>query len=207
MRYRALAASAVSGTFLLTGCGTVTAPGSAYDGVTTTVMSSPSAATSASMSSTVSRPSALLTVRKTRIGYVLANANGYTVYWFAKDRRGSSHPACAGACLLAWFPVKGQPKPADGTTLDGKLGCITRPGGVIQATYTGHPLYTFGSDAVPGTTNATAAPARGTSSGQSLQPPPPPPATDPLPVQSGTETPWAAPLAVGCGVGVFSDVH
>ena len=59
---------------------------------------------------------------------MLANANGYTVYWFARDPRGGSHPACAGTCLLAWFPVKGQPKPADGVTLGGKLGSITRPG-------------------------------------------------------------------------------
>jgi predicted lipoprotein with Yx(FWY)xxD motif len=154
MRYWLLAVLAVFGTSLLAGCGTATAPGSAYSGAATTVMSSPSAATSASgMSSTASRASAVLTVRKTRIGYVLANANGYTIYWFAKDPRGSSRPACAGPCLLAWFPVKGHPVPASGTALDGKLGCITRPGGVMQATYNGYPLYTFGSDSVPGMTN------------------------------------------------------
>jgi hypothetical protein len=45
------------------------------------------------------------------------------------------------------------PAPADGTTLAGKLGCITRPGGVMQATYNGYPLYTFGSDSAPGMTN------------------------------------------------------
>jgi predicted lipoprotein with Yx(FWY)xxD motif len=160
MRYRVLAASAVFGTFLLTACGTATTPGSAYDGATTTVMSSTSPAApgmgrapASGMSSTAARSSAVLTVRKTPIGYVLANANGYTVYWFAKDPRGRSHPACAGTCLLAWFPVKGQPVPANGTALAGKLGCITRPGGVMQATYNGHPLYTFGSDSAPGMTN------------------------------------------------------
>jgi hypothetical protein len=46
-----------------------------------------------------------------------------------------------------------QPKSADGVALGGKLGSITRPGGVMQATYNGHPLYTFGSDSVPGMTN------------------------------------------------------
>lgn len=152
MRYRVLAASAVFGTFLLTACGTATTPGSAYDGVTTAVMSGTSASASG-MSSTAARSSAVLTVRKTPIGYVLANANGYTVYWFARDPRGGSHPACAGTCLLAWFPVKGQPVPAGGVTLGGKLGCITRPGGVMQATYNGYPLYTFGSDSAPGMTN------------------------------------------------------
>jgi predicted lipoprotein with Yx(FWY)xxD motif len=152
MRYRVLAASAVFGSFLLTACGTATTPGSAYNGATAMVMSSASPPASG-MSSTASRSSAVLTVSKTPIGYVLANANGYTVYWFAKDPRGTSHPACAGTCLLAWFPVKGHPKPANGVRLDGKLGCITRPGGVMQATYNGYPLYTFGSDSAPGMAN------------------------------------------------------
>jgi predicted lipoprotein with Yx(FWY)xxD motif len=151
MGYRVLAASSVFGTFLLTACGTATTPGSAYNAATM-VMSSASPAASG-MSSTAARSSAVLTVRKTPIGYVLANANGYTVYWFARDRRGGSHPACAGTCLLAWFPVKGQPKPADGVTLGGELGSITRLGGVRQATYNGHPLYTFGSDSAPGMAN------------------------------------------------------
>jgi predicted lipoprotein with Yx(FWY)xxD motif len=148
MRYRVLAASAVFGTFLLTACGTATTPGSAYGGAATAVTSGTSASASG-MSSTAARSSAVLTVRKTPIGYVLANANGYTVYWFARDPRGGSHPACAGTCLLAWFPVKGQPMPVGGVT----LGCITRPGGMMQATYNGYPLYTFGSDSAPGMTN------------------------------------------------------
>jgi predicted lipoprotein with Yx(FWY)xxD motif len=154
MRHRVLAASAVFGTFLLTACGTSTTPGSAYDGAATAAMSGMSPTASASgMSSSAARSAAVLTVRKTPIGYVLANANGYTVYWFAKDPRGGSHPACAGSCLLAWFPVKGQPAAAKGVTLAGKLGCITRPGGVMQATYNGYPLYTFGSDSAPGMAN------------------------------------------------------
>lgn len=153
MRYRVLAASAAFGIFLsITGCGTAAAPGSAYTG--TTAMSSPLPATSASaMSTSSSRSSAVLTIRKTPIGYVLANANGYTIYWFAKDSRGSSHPACTGQCLLAWFPVTGQPVPATGVALDARLGCITRSGGTMQATYNGYPLYTFGSDSAPGMTN------------------------------------------------------
>jgi len=114
-------------------------------------MDPPTAASA--MSASAARSPAVLTVQKTPIGYVLANANGYTVYWFAKDPRGSSHPACAGQCLLAWFPVTGQPVAAKGVTLAAKLGCITRAGGVMQATYNGYPLYTFGSDSAPGMTN------------------------------------------------------
>ena len=154
MRYRVLTASAVFGTFVLTACGASTTPGSAYHSAGTMAITSaaPAAATSA-MSSPSAPSRAVLTVRKTPIGYVLANANGFTIYWFAKDPRGSSHPACAGKCLLAWFPVTGQPAAAKGVRLDAKLGCISRPGGVMQATYNGYPLYTFGSDSAPGMTN------------------------------------------------------
>jgi predicted lipoprotein with Yx(FWY)xxD motif len=154
MRHRVLAASAVFGTLLLTACGTSTTPGSAYHGAAATAMSgmTPSTAAPAARSPAVLSP-AVLTISKTPTGYVLANANGYTVYWFAKDPRGSSHPACAGRCLLAWFPVTGRPVAAKGVTLDARLGCITRAGGVMQATYNGYPLYTFGSDSAPGMTN------------------------------------------------------
>jgi hypothetical protein len=32
----------------------------------------------------------------------------------------------------------------------GTLGTITRPGGATQATYDGHPLYTYAGDTAPG---------------------------------------------------------
>jgi len=32
----------------------------------------------------------------------------------------------------------------------GKVGTITRPDGSAQATYNGHPLYTYVSDSAPG---------------------------------------------------------
>jgi predicted lipoprotein with Yx(FWY)xxD motif len=154
MRYRVLTASAVLGTLLLTACGASATPGSAYNSAGTMAITSVAPAATASAMSSPSAPSrAVLTVRKTPIGYVLANANGFTIYWFAKDPRGSSHPACTGKCLLAWFPVTGQPVAAKGVRLDARLGCISRPGGVMQATYNGYPLYTFGSDSAPGMTN------------------------------------------------------
>jgi len=154
MRYRVLTACAVFGTLLLTACGASATPGSAYHSAGTMAMTSAAPAATASAASSPSAPSrAVLTVRKTPLGYVLANANGFTVYWFAKDPRGSSHPACTGTCLLAWFPVTGRPAAATGVRLAARLGCIRRPGGVTQATYNGYPLYTFGSDSAPGMTN------------------------------------------------------
>ena len=139
MRHRMLAVSGVLGVLLLAGCRTSAAPGSAYA----------SAAASPSGASASASP-AVLTVRKTPAGYVLANAAGHTIYWFARDHRGSPRSACTGRCLLVWLPVTGHPVAAKGLTLDAVLGTITRPDGVVQATYDGYPLYTFASDSAPG---------------------------------------------------------
>jgi predicted lipoprotein with Yx(FWY)xxD motif len=78
---------------------------------------------------------------------VLTNVKGFAVYSFAPDTMTRSD--CTGACAAAWPPVKG-PATA-GVGLTGKLGTIKRPDGSTQATYNGHPLYTFIKDTGPGT--------------------------------------------------------
>jgi predicted lipoprotein with Yx(FWY)xxD motif len=92
---------------------------------------------------------ATLTVKKTKIGDVLADAKGYTLYWYSKDHK-NGEPTCSGQCLTAWPALKGKPEAAMGVTLSGKLSSITRPGGVVQATYNGYPLYTYAQDMAPG---------------------------------------------------------
>jgi predicted lipoprotein with Yx(FWY)xxD motif len=77
---------------------------------------------------------------------VLTNANGRTLYWFAPDTSATSK--CTGSCAAYWPPVAGHPKAGPGVT--GKLGIIKRPGGGLQATYDGHPLYTYIGDSGPG---------------------------------------------------------
>jgi predicted lipoprotein with Yx(FWY)xxD motif len=73
---------------------------------------------------------------------VLTDANGRTLYWFAPDTSATSK--CIGSCAAYWPPVAGHPKAGPGVT--GKLGTIKRPGGALQATYDGHPLYTYIGD-------------------------------------------------------------
>jgi len=77
---------------------------------------------------------------------VLTNAQGVTLYWFAPDSPAASR--CTGSCAAYWPPVAGTPKAGPGIT--GKLGTIRRPGGAAQATYDGHPLYTYAGDSAPG---------------------------------------------------------
>jgi predicted lipoprotein with Yx(FWY)xxD motif len=78
---------------------------------------------------------------------VLTDAKGLAVYSFAPDTMTKSD--CTGACAAAWPPVKGPVTAGAGLT--GKLGTIERSDGSAQATFDGHPLYTFVKDTGPGT--------------------------------------------------------
>jgi len=77
---------------------------------------------------------------------VLTNAKGLTLYWFAPDT--STKSVCNGSCAQYWPPVPGHVTAGPGVT--GTIGTITRSDGSSQATYNGHPLYTYVSDTSPG---------------------------------------------------------
>ncbi len=77
---------------------------------------------------------------------LLTNAQGLTLYWFAPDKPGKS--VCYGDCAAYWPPVAGHATAGPGVT--GTIGTITRTGGGTQATYDGHPLYTYIGDHGPG---------------------------------------------------------
>ena len=79
---------------------------------------------------------------------VLTDAEGYTLYWFGPDTATKS--ACQGSCARNWPPVTGPATWGPGVT--GTIGAIVRPGGSLQATYDGHPLYTTTADTGPGQT-------------------------------------------------------
>ena len=77
---------------------------------------------------------------------VVTNSKGFTLYWFAPDT--STTSKCTGSCATYWPPVKGPVTAGSGIT--GTLGTITRSDGTTQATYDGHPLYTYAGDTAPG---------------------------------------------------------
>jgi predicted lipoprotein with Yx(FWY)xxD motif len=88
------------------------------------------------------------TVSEKAIGsqQVLVDSQGMTLYWFAPDTSTKSN--CSGSCATYWPPVKGPVTAGSGVT--GTLGTITRSDGTKQATYDGHPLYTYVGDKSPG---------------------------------------------------------
>jgi predicted lipoprotein with Yx(FWY)xxD motif len=88
------------------------------------------------------------TVTEKTIGgqQVLVDSKGNTLYWFAIDTSAKSN--CSGSCATYWPPVKGPLTAGSGVT--GTLSTITRSDGTTQATYMGHPLYTYVGDTSPG---------------------------------------------------------
>jgi predicted lipoprotein with Yx(FWY)xxD motif len=84
----------------------------------------------------------------TSVGTVLVNSKGFVIYWFAIDTATKSN--CNGPCATYWPPVKGPLTAASGVSLPGTFGTIKRADGTIQATYMGHPLYTYAGDTAPG---------------------------------------------------------
>ncbi len=138
MRHRWLVPTALAAVaFLAAACGSNSTTGSAAS-------SSPSAA--APSSSGTASSGAVVKTAKIGGATVLTNAQGLTLYRFAPDTSTKSN--CNGTCAHYWPPAKGPVTAGSGVT--GTLGTITRSDGSTQATYNGHPLYTYLADTAPG---------------------------------------------------------
>lgn len=87
-----------------------------------------------------------------KLGMVLVDSNGMTLYDFHKDKGMTS--SCYGACAESWPPMltEGEPSVGNGAS-SSKLGTTERKDGTMQVTYAGHPLYTFVEDKKPGEAN------------------------------------------------------
>jgi predicted lipoprotein with Yx(FWY)xxD motif len=88
-----------------------------------------------------------LQLHKTKLGSILVDHRGYTVYAFTKDTR--NHDACVNIshCLVAWPVVSPGSGPIAGPGVKRSLiGTITIKKGVKQLTYAGFPLYTYVGD-------------------------------------------------------------
>jgi predicted lipoprotein with Yx(FWY)xxD motif len=136
MNKRWLALAGLAATVLIAACGSSTT--SASSGATSGAAAPASSAPAAS--------SGALKTAKIGGATVLTNAKGFTLYWFAPDT--STTSKCNGSCAKYWPPVMG-PATA-GPAVTGKLGTIKRSDGSVQATYNGHPLYTYVADTAPG---------------------------------------------------------
>ncbi|MFC4034240.1 hypothetical protein ACFO3J_22585 [Streptomyces polygonati] len=103
---------------------------------------------SASPSAKPTKAATVSTKSVGKLGTVLVDGKGHTLYLFMKDTRNKS--ACTGACPAAWPPLltSGKAKAAQ-KAMSGLLGTTKRSGGT-QVTYNGHPVYTYAVDTKAG---------------------------------------------------------
>jgi predicted lipoprotein with Yx(FWY)xxD motif len=98
------------------------------------------------------RMGATVDLRKTKLGPVLVNAKGHTLYLFKKDKNGKS--SCKGSCATFWPPLLRHGKLTAGSGVKRSLlGTTKRSNGSLQVTYNKHPLYTYTLDKKAGQTH------------------------------------------------------
>jgi predicted lipoprotein with Yx(FWY)xxD motif len=97
----------------------------------------------------------VVSMETTSLGRILDNAQGRTLYLFAKDTAGKS--ACTGQCAAFWPPMIASGKPVAGAGVKAALlGTNKLADGRLQVTYNHHPLYTFAKDTKKGQTSGEA---------------------------------------------------
>ena len=100
---------------------------------------------------TQSTRGAKVAIAKSRLGRILVDSKGITLYDFVKDKGTTS--ACYGACAALWPPLITKGKPVAGSGVRASLlGTTKRKDGKLEVTYGGRPLYYFVTDTKPGQT-------------------------------------------------------
>jgi predicted lipoprotein with Yx(FWY)xxD motif len=125
---------------------TVSACGSSGSSSSGTAANTPAAGGNSSSAAPATASGSTVTEKTIGSQQVVVDSSGMTLYWFAIDTPTKSN--CSGQCATFWPPVKGPVTAGSGVT--GTLGTITRSDGTTQATYDGHPLYTYVGDKSPG---------------------------------------------------------
>ncbi|TMR11565.1 hypothetical protein ETD86_35325 [Nonomuraea turkmeniaca] len=96
-------------------------------------------------------PSAPVAIGDTKIGKILVDGEGRTLYLFERDTEGKS--TCYGGCAENWPPylTDGEPTAEEGTKAD-LLSTTNRKDGSEQVVYGKWPLYYYHEDKKPGDT-------------------------------------------------------
>ena len=89
-------------------------------------------------------------VANSKLGDILVDGEGRTLYAFTKDQGDQS--ACSGECATNWPALTGTATAGTGAQAS-LLSTATQASGTDQVTYDGKLLYHFAGDAKPGDTN------------------------------------------------------
>jgi predicted lipoprotein with Yx(FWY)xxD motif len=122
----------------------------ACGGTTSTATASPTASLAASpVASPAATGTKIAVATNAKLGQLLVDDKGMTVYLFVADTGTAS--TCYTSCASIWPPVLTNGAPQAETGADASLlGTTTRTDGKIEVTYAGHPLYYFVQDKAAG---------------------------------------------------------
>lgn len=96
---------------------------------------------------------ATISARHSARGTILTDGRGFTLYAFTRDGHNRDRCIPTAGCAAIWPAVKTGGRPRAGTGVRGsRLGSIRIPGGAMQVTYAGHPLYRYSADSSPAQT-------------------------------------------------------
>jgi predicted lipoprotein with Yx(FWY)xxD motif len=88
-----------------------------------------------------------------KLGSIVTDSAGRTLYRFDKDTPSPSASNCNGDCAVTWPPVPANDATASASLNPDLVGSVTRADGTKQLTLDGWPMYRFAKDTAPGDTN------------------------------------------------------
>ncbi|MFJ2022206.1 SCO0930 family lipoprotein [Streptomyces sp. NPDC087897] len=88
-----------------------------------------------------------------KLGRVLTDSEGFTLYRFDRDRANPPEATCEDACVETWPVVAADDATAAAGTDAALLGEVTRADGTSQLTVGGWPMYRYAKDTAPGQIN------------------------------------------------------
>ena len=149
-----LAIFAIASLLLVAGCGSDSTSGGGYGGTESETGGAYGGAATTTSTETGSSegPATVAVASVPKLGKVIVDSDGFTLYDFHKDKGMTS--SCYGACAGVWPPLTtGSAPNASGGVSASKLGTTKRKDGTTQVTFAGHPLYTYTADTKPGEAN------------------------------------------------------
>src|SRR5260370_4961474 len=139
MQSRLVVVAAIGAALLVAACGS---------GAQSTASASPSTPPSPSPAA---NGTTIAVASNAKLGQILVDGAGKTVYLFVADTGSSS--TCYTTCAQIWPPVLTSGPPQAGTGANASLlGATTRTDRKTEVTYAGHPLYYFVQDKATGDT-------------------------------------------------------
>ena len=145
MKWKLMAMSMITLSALALSACAARPPAAAIPTATTAVSAAPTAAEAAVEAHET------VTVGDSKLGKILVDESGHTLYIFEKDKKDES--TCYDACAQKWPPVLTNAAPQVEGGVDEKMvGTIKRNDGKTQVTINGMPLYYYSGDKAKGDT-------------------------------------------------------